>query len=106
MSAVKALRVADHDGGSRIVLDLTAKTAFTATLSEDGRHLLVKLPATSWTAAAQGAVKSSALVTAYRYADGTLTVDLGKAARLKSSTALPAGKDAGPRLVIDLSAAL
>ena len=101
--SIKAIRIADHDKSTRIVLDMTAKASVPpASFQNDGKQLIIDLPAINWTAKTEAAIKNSGLVSGYSYADGKLTLNLTKASQLKSQQALPPEGSSGHRLVLDL----
>ncbi|MDB5491224.1 MAG: hypothetical protein JWO78_1073 [Micavibrio sp.] len=101
--AVKAIRIADHTGSTRIVLDMSAKAAVPpASFQNDDRQLVLDLPAINWTAKTEAALKNSGLVSGYKYQDGKLMLNLTKASQLKSQQSLPPEGSSGHRLVLDL----
>jgi hypothetical protein len=101
--AIKAIRIADHAGSTRVVLDMSAKAAVPpASFQNDGKQLVLDLPQIDWSTKTEAALKNSALVSGYRYEDGKLTLTLTKASQIKSQQALPPEGTSGHRLVLDL----
>lgn len=100
---IQAIRIADHTGSTRIVLDMSSKAAVPpASFQNDGKQLVIDLPQIAWNAKTEAAIKNSALVSGYKYEDGKLTLNLTKASQVKSQQALPPEGSSGYRLVLDL----
>ncbi len=109
-AAVVAVRAADHDGVTRIVLEVTAPVSFDTALDGDPRHLAVTLPELDWRADAAGArLRPVGLISHVSFAipqagSGRLTLDTSRAAVIRKIFLIPP-KDAGNfRLVVDLEA--
>lgn len=105
--AVTAMRVGEHPGKIRIVLDMRGKTAFTADLDNAEKILVVELPKAAWSAESQKSFPGNPLLSSYRTeatADGgtMLILQLKSASSIgyKASIDNPGG---GSRIVIDLT---
>jgi hypothetical protein len=100
---VKDLRIGEHPGSTRMVLDVGGAAAFTADVDNDEHLLVVQLPGAGWSGAAQGAVPKSPLITSWsaqplENGKGTrLVIQLKKNAKIVYQKALPA------KIVIDLA---
>lgn len=108
VASVMDIRIGEHPGKTRIVLDVRGKTGFTADLDNQEKILVVELPEAGWSAAAQKTLPSSPLIASYRIEPldngGTLLiVQLKKSAAVSYKGAMDdPGK--GQRLIIDLTA--
>lgn len=101
---VAAVRIGDHLDKTRIVLDMTNVPEGRSRMENDGKRLVVELPAFNWKAADSYKASSGALVSGWSYANGLLTVDLLSAATVKEQQVIPAKGKAPSKLVIDLFA--
>jgi N-acetylmuramoyl-L-alanine amidase len=107
-SSVMDIRIGEHPGKTRIVLDVRGKTGFTADLDNQEKILVAELPEAGWNATAQKTLSSSPLIASYRTEaldnGGTLLiVQLKKSASIAYKGAMDdPGK--GQRLIIDLTA--
>lgn len=105
-SLVSALNIQEHPASTRIVLDLTGKTAAMATLSKDGKTLKIKLPATGWTAPRDWAPEFSPLIASYKAVpagDGQdVSIALNFPAKLLKQEMMPPASEAGWRFSVDL----
>jgi len=106
------LRVGQHEGNTRVVLDLDRRTGHTVSVSEDGRSLVITLPDAIWKAGSFRRKHAKGLVSGYQYgrdSDGVtqliLTthepVSLARQFKLDRGAAK---KSIRQRLVFDLSA--
>ncbi|HEU4838104.1 MAG TPA: hypothetical protein VFS88_01680 [Micavibrio sp.] len=105
--AVTAMRIGEHPGKIRIVLDMRGKTAFTADLDNKEKILVVELPKAAWNAESQKSFSENPLLSSYRTEaapDGgtMLILQLKSASSIgyKASIDNPGG---GSRIVIDLT---
>ncbi len=107
-AAVSSVRVGDHPGKVRIVLDLTGPAKFAADVDNNEKILLVDLPGTGWTAETQKLIKNP-LVKGYvaqknATGNGTvLAIKLAKPAKVLMATVLPPNESYGNRIAIDVS---
>ncbi len=101
---VSAVRIGDHLDKTRIVLDMTNVPEGRSRMENDGKRLVVELPAFNWKAAESYKADSGALVSGWSYANGELRVDLLSAATVKEQEVIPAKGKAPSKLVIDLFA--
>lgn len=98
---VRRVRIADHSDRTRLVLDMSAPTAFSAVLQNGGRQLVIDLPQMSWAWKLEWTAQSGTLIAGYKYEGGKLHVDLIAPAVIKFQQILP--RDDDFRLVIDLA---
>lgn len=63
--AVQAIRIGEHPGKVRIVLDVKGKTTFTADLDNQEKILVVELPKAAWNAAAQQSYNGNPVLASY-----------------------------------------
>jgi len=101
---VSAVRIGDHLDKTRIVLDMTNVPEGRSRMENDGKRLVVELPAFNWKAGESYKADSGALVSGWSYANGELRVDLLSAATVKEQEVIPAKGKAPSKLVIDLFA--
>jgi hypothetical protein len=105
---VSSVRVGEHTGSTRLVLDTSGPSKFTADLDAAENLLVVELPGVAWNAAAQKAFGNSPLLKSYSAqpsGGGTrLVIELKKTAKLTMKTALPPNEVHGHRIVFDLAA--
>jgi hypothetical protein len=108
--AVTAIRIGEHPGKTRIVLDLSAKTDFTADLDNAEKILVIELPNAGWSAAMQKAFSSSPLLISYDVtaANGgkgsLLALKLKADASILYKDSMPADSGSGHKIVIDIGA--
>ncbi len=108
-AGVKDLRVGEHADATRLVLDLSATSAYTADLDNDEHLLVVELPGASWSGAKKGTSPKSPTVSSWTVEpreDGhgsRLIVQLKKNAKISYQRLLPATKTTSPKIVIDLA---
>jgi hemolysin activation/secretion protein len=110
-SQATAIRAGIHDFGSRVVVDLSAATAFRLALSVDSRHLVVTLPDVTWQGTPSGQLSAAGSLQRYRFiSTGQASAD-GGTLMVESSTPMtvvkafhlaPDARD-GHRLVVDLA---
>jgi N-acetylmuramoyl-L-alanine amidase len=107
--AVLDMRVGEHPGKTRIVLDVRGKTSFTSDLDRSENILLVELPEAAWNAQAQKSFSASPLISSYRVEPmgdkGTLLVIQLKAGATISYKGTINNPDGGQRIVIDIASA-
>jgi hypothetical protein len=106
-SSVTGIRVGEHPGKVRIVLDLSGASNFSAEIDNNEKVLLVDLPNTAWTTDMEKVFKNP-LVKAYiaqKNENGvTLAVKLAAPAKLVMSTKLPPNQTYGHRIALDVGA--
>ncbi len=105
VSIVKDVRAGDHGGITHLVIEMTAKTGYTALLLEGNKQVVIQLPDASWSAKPAMSLKGSALVTGYKYEKGQVVVDLSSPAALKSKKLLKPDGNPNYRLDIELTKA-
>lgn len=103
---VKAVRIGDHKDKTRIVLDMTAKPRSAATISGNGKQLVIDLPQMGFSGARTWEAMSAALVSGYRFEDGKLVLDLLYPSQIRLTEVLSPGANSQDyRLIVDLYAA-
>ncbi len=107
--AVLDMRVGEHPDKTRIVLDVSGKTSFTADLDNSENLLLVELANATWRAPASTRYPRSKLLVSHvaeRTGDGPtlLIVQLKSGASILSKSTLKGKDGTGQRIVIDLAA--
>lgn len=106
--AVNGIRIGEHGNMTRLVLDLTGRSAFSARLDASGMLLTVHLPGTAWrTGASSTAANSRAVASYVATPDGQggtiLALRLKRPATVSWSDTLPPSGDTGYRAVVDLT---
>ena len=100
---IKNLRIGDHLNKTRIVLDITVRAPYTATLENNGKRLVIDMPQMAWEAAQKSWDASTAvLVSGWRYEGGKVVIDLLFPSTIKMQDILPPNGTPYNRLVIDL----
>lgn len=108
--AVLGVRAADHDGVTRVVLELTAPIAFDPINDGDTRHLSVTLPELDWRADnAGGKFRPIGLVSTVSFAipdpgAGKLQIDTARPAVIRKIFLIPPTTGTIYRLVLDFEA--
>jgi hypothetical protein len=100
--SVKALSADEHGGMTYLMIDMSAKSAYTLLLLNGNKQLVVDLPNVSWGAKPTGPLKGSSLATTYKYGQGKLVLDLTGPAAIASEQVMALAGTAGYRLVIGL----
>lgn len=103
--SVRGVRVGDHPDKTRVVLDLTAKAGFTASLSKGGKTLVIDIPGMDWSAVRPFEADSAALVAGWRAEGSRLTLDLLYPSTIKQQQMLAPNGSPFHRLVVDLFSA-
>lgn len=108
--AVKRLRMGQHPGKTRLVLDLNKKPSFSYDLDNSEKLLLVDIPGARWDAVAKKSLAKHPLIVAYSTHDngsgGTMLVlELKKPVQVTMSTAMKPNPKAGGyhRIVMDIA---
>jgi hypothetical protein len=105
---VSGIRVGEHPGKVRIVLDLTGPAKFTADVDNDEKLLLVDLPGAGWSTEMAQALKNPLVkgYSAQKNASGgtTLAIELAKPSKLLMATALAPNQTYGHRIALDVGA--
>lgn len=100
------VRVGEHPGKTRIVLDTNAKTSFSIDIDNNEKIMVVDLPTAQWSAATSKTLNSKTLGS-YRVEDsenGSLLIfQLKKNAQVLSQSEIPGAGGKGQRIVIDLN---
>ena len=106
--SVYGLRIGEHPGKTRIVLDVNAKTSFKPDIDNSEKIMIVELPEASWGTATAKNFGRSPFITSYKVeksGDGSLLIfRLKKGAKISYKGDLPSISGSGRRLVIDLTA--
>ncbi len=103
IASVASIRIADHDGSTRVVLDVSSKKDIPVSLSEDGRDLVLDVSNTEWKPKAVWNAISGKLVSGYEFKDGKVHVSLMYPSKITKKMTLVPNKDSSfYRLAIDL----
>jgi len=106
--AVSAVRVGEHPGKTRMVLDTTGTPKFTYDLDNTEHLLVINLPGSGWSAATQKTFKSHPLIQSYTAQDSgngtSLVIELKKSARVVYSSTMAPNHVHGHRVVFDVAA--
>lgn len=108
--SVMDIRIGEHPGKTRIVLDVSGQSPFTADLDNQEKILVVEIPQAGWSAALQQTLSASPLISSYRIErldnGGTMLIlQLKKAASVSYKGTMNDAKTGGQRLIIDLTPA-
>lgn len=103
------MRIGEHPGKTRIVLDLNAAANFTADIDNNEELLTIAIDGAKWTTQTDRTITTSPLIASY-HADNIgnekgiiLAVQLKKEARIAYKDSLKALSGNGRRIVIDLT---
>jgi hypothetical protein len=99
---VSAIRIGDHKDKTRIVIDMTGKPEMKATLSPNGKQVIIDMAGWDWTLAKEWLADNSQLVAAWEYKEGKLLIDVIYKSTIKTQQVLQPNGTPGYRLVIDL----
>ncbi len=107
--AVLAVRAADHDGVTRVVLEVTAPITFQQAEESDARHLEVALPALDWRVDPTALGHGVGLVRKLTYAlpdaaSGRLDMETSRPAVVRKMFLIPPSGNGNYRLVLDIEA--
>ena len=105
---VRDVRVGDHPGKTRLVLDLSKSGTFTYDLDNNEKLLLVDLPSMPWSAAASKAFSKDPLIARYNASDngngGTmLAIQLKQPVRVLAAETLAPNNVYGNRIMLDIA---
>jgi len=104
--SVQDLRIGQHPGKTRIVMDVSGKTSFQARLENGGRRLVVTLPNAVWATNAQMKVSEENIIRQYRADDkgrgSIVRVELNAPGRLAYKSDLKPSNGRGHRIVLDV----
>lgn len=106
--SVLGVRVGEHQGKTRFVIDLSAHASgFTADLDNDGNILIVNLPNTSWDSVPSKTFENSLALKSYTArasATGTqLAIELQRPVKVLLSAAMKPNEVHGHRVVFDFA---
>ena len=109
LAKVNSIRFGEHPGKTRMVLDLTGKSAFNTNILNQDQILLVELPSADWGIEQQKAISQHPLVAGYTTKQsqegGTmLALKLKRPVKIIGSAALPPSNNRGHRIYLDLAA--
>ncbi|MAZ76062.1 MAG: hypothetical protein CMH31_02030 [Micavibrio sp.] len=108
-TSVHNVRIGEHPGKTRIVLDLNSPATFKADLDNNENILNIEIANTDWTAAKQKSFRNSSFISSYSVKplennQGFLMiVELKKAARIAYKDSIKALSGNGRRIIIDLA---
>jgi N-acetylmuramoyl-L-alanine amidase len=104
-TTVYDVRIGEHPGKTRIVLDTNAKASFSVDVDNDEKIMVIDLPNAGWSAAMSKNLSSKTL-RSYRVEEsgnGNLLIfQLKKSVEIASQEEIPGTGGAGRRIVIDL----
>ena len=103
--AVKGVRVGDHLDKTRLVLDMTSTTEYTARLENGGQRLVVEAKNMDWSAIKPYVASRGELVSGYQVDGRKLVVNLLYPSQIKLKQWFPPHGKPWDRLVIDLHSA-
>lgn len=108
-ATVTAIRIGQHPGKVRIVLDLKGKSSYTADLDNAEKILVVELPEAAWTAAAQQNISGNPVIASYSTepmsGSGTrLIIQVKSSTSIVYQGVMGAEGGADNRVIIDLGA--
>lgn len=105
-ATVYDVRVGEHPGKTRIVLDVNAKTNYSLDIDNNEKIMVVELPSAGWSAAASRNFGRSPAIASYSVepaGDGQMLIfQLKRAANVLYQDDIPALNGSGRRIVIDL----
>lgn len=111
-SALSALgvRLGDHGGFVRVVLDLSESVPFSLFTLAEPYRIVIDLPEMEWAFREQGVFGGNGMVQAVRYGlfqpgNSRVVLDLGRPATVRKAFLLPPGDGTGWRFVLDLAEA-
>lgn len=106
--AVLAARAADHDGITRVVLDITGPVTFEQAGESDARHLEITLPALDWrvdsAVLGRGVLVRKLSFALPDAASGRLDLETSRPAVVRKMFLIPPSGNGNYRLVVDLEA--
>jgi hypothetical protein len=105
---VTNIRVGEHGKSTRIVLDVSTAGKFSYDLDDTKKILTVTLPESGWAGAPEKTVKNPLVkgYSAQKAANGpgiSVVINLAKPGKVLSATPMPADKEYGNRIVIDVA---
>lgn len=111
-AALSALgvRLGDHSGFVRVVLDLSESVPFSLFTLAEPYRVVIDLPEMEWAFREQGVMGGGGLIQAVRYGlfqpgNSRIVLDLGRPASVRKAFLLPPGDGTGWRFVLDLAEA-
>jgi hypothetical protein len=109
-SSINNIRIGVHPGKMRIVLDISQPTEMGFEASDDGKSVIVKLPASVWRAGAFSARHARGMLTDFLYTPsesggGQLSLFMNRPVRIERPFLVPPGGKRGHRMVIDIAPA-
>lgn len=100
---VQDVRIGDHPGKTRIVIDLSAKITYKAALQDGNRSLAIQLPDVAWKAKTSWNANGGDLVSGYAYQSGTLLIKFISPSKILAQSIISGENDKGYRIVIDVA---
>jgi N-acetylmuramoyl-L-alanine amidase len=105
-ASVFDVRVGEHPGRTRIVLDTNAKTDFNVDIDNSERIMVIDLPSANWTAAMARSFGKSPIISSYKVepsGNGHLLIFQLKAPANLASKSDIGGPNGGRRIVLDIA---
>jgi N-acetylmuramoyl-L-alanine amidase len=105
--SIQALRLGEHSGTTRIVMDASGRASYHYDLDNDLNLLVIELPHAAWKAASAQTFASSPMVASYTTqaleSGGTrLILQLKAPTKVVYEKMMPAGGGSPDRIVLDL----
>ena len=106
---VKGLRVGQHSGKVRLVMDASSQTPYTVDLDNQENLLIVELPQARWNGATQQSFSRSPLLKSYSVESinggngSRVIMSLKKSTQILKEQALPPGTNPNYRIFMDLA---
>lgn len=106
---VSDIRVADHDGRTRVVIEIDSAVPFSVFTLADPYRVVIDLPEVGWRLPAEPLPQNVGLMERLRYGlfkrgNSRLVLDVGGAVQVTRAFRLPPGETPQHRLVVDLTA--
>ena len=106
-AAVTGLRLGEHPGRTRLVLDLSGASGYSVHIDNRTHVLRIELPAAGWNADTQKTFSNHPLFKSYRVGalgggGSVLSIDLKQSSKVITSVALPPNDVAGHRIYFDI----
>ncbi|MDR3439025.1 N-acetylmuramoyl-L-alanine amidase [Telmatospirillum sp.] len=105
--AVTAVRVADHDGVTRFVMDLSSSVRFQVVGQSDPSRVVVEFPGLGWASSAKGLQRPVGVLHNFHFegqgaGSDRLVLEAGRAVSVQKAFLIPPTAGSSFRLVVDL----
>ncbi len=106
-ASVYDIRIGEHPGKTRIVLDTNAKMDFSTDIDNGEKIMIIELPNAGWSARESQSFAKSSFISSYKVepsGDGQMVIfQLKREARISYQQEIGSANGSGRRIVIDLS---